>query len=207
MSAALKVLRRNDGEEAMLSDILEEAGLSTRAFYRHFQTKEDVIRALFERDAETFGAHLRWQIDSATDLDEALEIWVFEMLALAYDPRRAERLALNAGIVRRVVHGTSSYDYAAGELVQPLRTVLDDGLAEGVFPNARPEIDVRAISALTWELIHLRRSDALKLTREAATDIILSYARPALGAMAHTKESKPVTGRARVGPSTKPSSR
>ena len=52
LMAALEVLRRNAGEEATVADILEEAGLSTRAFYRHFETKEDVIRSLFERDAD-----------------------------------------------------------------------------------------------------------------------------------------------------------
>ena len=40
LAAALDVLRRNRGEEATVADILQEAGLSTRAFYRHFQTKE-----------------------------------------------------------------------------------------------------------------------------------------------------------------------
>src|SRR5271157_754429 len=59
MDAAVEVLRRNGGNEATVADILAEAGLSTRAFYRHFHSKEDVVRALYRRDAESFGRHLR----------------------------------------------------------------------------------------------------------------------------------------------------
>ena len=91
--AALDVLRRTEGEEATVADILQEAGLSTRAFYRHFETKEDVIRSLYERDARSFGAHISRRVESAANPDEALAVWVYEMLGLAYDRRRAERVA------------------------------------------------------------------------------------------------------------------
>src|ERR1700677_628475 len=107
LMAALEVLRRNDGEEATVAGILQEAGLSTRAFYRHFQTKEDVIRALYERDAESFGAHLRRRVEAAATAAEALAPWVNEMLGLAYGRRRAERVsALSSAMVFRVVAGT-----------------------------------------------------------------------------------------------------
>ena len=70
--AALEVLRRHEGEEATVADILQEAGLSTRAFYRHFGTKEDVVRALYERDARSFGGHLLRRVEAAGDPEEAL---------------------------------------------------------------------------------------------------------------------------------------
>src|ERR1700722_3849995 len=104
--AALEVLRRNGGEEASVADILQEAALSTRAFYRHFETKEDVIRSLYERDADSFGAHLSRRVEAAANPEEALSIWVFEMLGLGYDRRRAERMsALRSPMVLRVVAG------------------------------------------------------------------------------------------------------
>src|ERR1700678_2007546 len=121
--AALEVLRRNDGEEATVADILQEAALSTRAFYRHFETKEDVIRALYERDAESFGAHLRRRVAAAPDPDEALAVWVNEMLGLAYDRRRAERMsALSSLMVHRVVAGTRAQRLGTDMLTEPLRT-------------------------------------------------------------------------------------
>jgi AcrR family transcriptional regulator len=182
LTAALEVLRRNDGEEATVADILEEAGLSTRAFYRHFETKEDVIRALYAHDAESFGAHLRRRVESAHDPDEALGMWVFEMLGLAYDRRRAERVsALSSPMVLRVVSGTPAQRLGIDVLVLPLRSVLEDGLAAGVFPSAQPELDSLTIRAVTMEAISWARGDLVRLTRREAADHILRFSRAALG--------------------------
>jgi AcrR family transcriptional regulator len=179
---ALEVLRRNDGEEATVADILAESGLSTRAFYRHFETKEDVVRALYERDAESFGGHLRRRVEGAGDPDEALGVWVMEMLSLGYDRRRAERrLALSSPMVARAVAGTRAQQLGADLLVAPLKAVLEDGLAVGLFPDARPELDVHSIRAITMEAVNWANTGTLRLSRREAADHILRFSRAALG--------------------------
>ena len=181
--AALEVLRRNDGEEATVADILQEAALSTRAFYRHFQTKEDVIRALYERDAESFGAHLRRRVEAAATADEALATWVNEMLGLAYDRRRAERVsALSSAMVFRVVAGTRAQQMGSDLLGQPLRSVVERGMAAGYFRHAHPALDVRTIRAITMEAVNWARTGEVKLSRREAADHVLRFARAALGA-------------------------
>ena len=182
LRAALEVLRRNDGEEATVADILEAAGLSTRAFYRHFETKEDVIRSLYERDTESFGAHLRRRVDAAPDPGEALAVWVYEMLGLAYDRRRAERVsALSSPMVLRVVAGTPAQRMGVDLLVLPLRSVLADGVAAGLFPAAHPQSDSLTIRAITMEAINWARTEEVKLSRREATDHVLRFTRAALG--------------------------
>jgi AcrR family transcriptional regulator len=181
LSAALDVLRRNRGEEATVADILEEAGLSTRAFYRHFQTKEDVVRALYERDAHSFGAHLKRRVVEATNPDEALAAWVYEMLGLAYDRRRAERVAaLSSPMVLRVVAGTRAQQLGSDLLEEPLRSVLEEGVATGWFTSTRPDLDIRTIRAITWEAIDWARTGEVKLSRREAADHILRFSRAAL---------------------------
>jgi AcrR family transcriptional regulator len=183
LRAALEVLRRNDGEEATVADILQEAGLSTRAFYRHFQTKEDVIRALYERDAESFGAHLRRRVEAAPDPDAALAIWVNEMLGLAYDRRRAERVsALRSPMVLRVIAGTRAQRLGTDLLTQPLRSVLENGAATGCFRDVRPDSDIRTIRAITMEAVNWARTGEVKLSRREAADHVLRFSRAALGA-------------------------
>jgi AcrR family transcriptional regulator len=182
LAGALDVLRRNRGEEATVADILQEAGLSTRAFYRHFQTKEDVIRALYERDARSFGAHLKRRVDAAADPDEALSAWVYEMLSLAYDRRRAERVAaLSSPMVLRVVAGTRAQQLGSDLLEEPLRAVLEQGSAKGWFTTTRPDLDIRTIRAITSEAISWVRSGEVKLSRREAADHILRFSRAALG--------------------------
>jgi AcrR family transcriptional regulator len=183
LAAGLEVLRLNDGEEATVADILLEAGLSTRAFYRHFETKEDVIRALYQRDAESFGAHLRRRVEAATDPDEALAVWVNEMLGLAYDRRRAERVAaLSSAMVLRVVAGTRAQQLGFDLLVRPLRSVLEQGLATGWFTHVQPDLDIRTIRAITGEALNWARTGEVKLSRREAADHILRFSRAALGA-------------------------
>jgi AcrR family transcriptional regulator len=183
LSAALDVLRRNGGQEITVADILREAGLSTRAFYRHFETKEDVIRALYQRDAESFGTHLRRKVDAASGSRQALEVWIFETLGLVYDRRRAERVAaLGSPMVARVVAGSSERQLGEDLLAAPLRVALTDGLAVGVFPLAHPELDVPTVKAITWEAIAWARNGVVKLTRREATDHVLRFTLNAFGA-------------------------
>ncbi len=180
--ATLEVLRRHDGEEATVADILQEAGLSTRAFYRHFETKEDVIRALYQRDAESFGGHLLRRVEAASDPRDTLGVWVTEMLGLAYDRRRAERMsALGSPMVARVVAGTRAQQLGADLLVAPLKTVLESGLAAGVFPDARPALDVRTIRAITMEAINWATTGVVRLSRREAADQVLRFSLAALG--------------------------
>ena len=47
MDAALHVMRRNGFQGASVQDILDYAGLSTRAFYRQFRSKDDLLLAMF----------------------------------------------------------------------------------------------------------------------------------------------------------------
>lgn len=166
-----------------MADILQEAGLSTRAFYRHFETKEDVVRAIYARDAKSFAAHLRRHVEAAQDPPSALAAWVNEVLGLAYDRRRAERVsALSSPMVLRVVAGTEIQVRGNELTVQPLRAVLEQGLASGDFPAARPELDVHTIRAITWEAIGWSRTGAVRLTRDAACDYVVRFAWAALGA-------------------------
>src|ERR1700722_19777458 len=124
MDAAVEVLRRNQGQDATVAEILAEAGVSTRAFYRHFETKEEVVRALYQRDAESFGAHLERRGSTADFPAGGLGVWVIEMLGLAYDRRRAERVAaLSSTMVARVVAGSREQALGGELLMRPLRSV------------------------------------------------------------------------------------
>ncbi|HEY3810977.1 MAG TPA: TetR/AcrR family transcriptional regulator, partial [Acidimicrobiales bacterium] len=175
-------LRRHEGEEATVADILLQAGLSTRAFYRHFETKEDVIRSLYERDAESFGAHLRRRVEAAPNPDEAVAVWVNEMLGLAYDRRRAERVsALSSPMVFRVIAGTRAQQLGTDLLAQPLRAVLEEGVATGWFTHVEPELDTRTIQAITWAAVTWARTGEIKLSRREAAEHVLRFSRAALG--------------------------
>src|SRR5579864_4817424 len=90
VQAGMAVLRRS-AAVLTVADVLEEAGLSTRAFYRHFQSKDELILAVYQHDNRLSVVRLRAHIGSATTALEALEKWVGFALGLGYAPRRARR--------------------------------------------------------------------------------------------------------------------
>ena len=91
VEAGLAVLRRHGAAGLTVAEVLAEAGLSTRAFYRHFQSKDELVLAVFEQEAQRRYAGLEAQLATAASPRAALETWVDEMLALGFEPRRSRR--------------------------------------------------------------------------------------------------------------------
>jgi hypothetical protein len=121
-------------------------------------------------------------VAAAADFESALSTWVYEMLGLAYDRRRAERVsALSSPMVLRVVAGTRAQQLGNELLIEPLRHVLEQGRAAGCFPLAQPELDTRTIRAVTGEAISWASSGFVKLSRREASEYVLRFSRSALG--------------------------
>src|SRR3954447_14220094 len=84
IDAGLTVLRRRGSDGCTVADVLAEAGLSTRAFYRHFASKDELVLAIYERDAQPTHVRLRDRLDAAASPRAALEVWIDETLALGF---------------------------------------------------------------------------------------------------------------------------
>jgi AcrR family transcriptional regulator len=183
LDAALEVMRRNGYADASVSDILHEAGLSTRSFYRHFESKDDLVRALYRRDAESAGRRLVARVEAAGTPRASLEVWIDEILSFVYDRRRAERFALlSSDGARRAVGTGEEQRLGFAALIDPLVKLLNDGRADGSFPAAEPERDARTIRAVVWEIMDWARTDTSRVTRRDAVAHALRFCLPALGA-------------------------
>src|ERR1700691_6561576 len=82
LDAALVVMERNGYADAAVADILREADLSTRSFYRHFESKDQLLCALCRREAERASARLAAKVEAGEDPRAALDAWVDEILSL-----------------------------------------------------------------------------------------------------------------------------
>src|SRR4051812_14273721 len=92
--AAFAVMQRSGTPDVTVADILREAGMSTRSFYRHFGSKDDLLLAMYRREAEAASARLQAAVDAATSPKAALEAWIDAILAIGFSRRRAARAAL-----------------------------------------------------------------------------------------------------------------
>ena len=183
LDATLKVLRRNDYADVAIADILEQAGLSTRSFYRHFQSKDELLLMLYRRDAEAATARLLDRVGKAGSAPAALEAWIDEILSFRFDRRKAERVALlGAASARRAEGYAVEAVQSARMLSAPLIEVLEQGLRDGSFPDAEPRPHAEMIRAIVFDLAGLNSSGRGPVPADTATHDVLRFCLRALGA-------------------------
>jgi AcrR family transcriptional regulator len=181
--ATLAVLRRNGYADVAIADILDEAGLSTRSFYRHFQSKDELLLQLYRRDAEAAAQRLRTRVARASDPPHALEAWIDEMLSLRFDRRKAERVALlGAQSVRKADGYEEESARTRRLLATPLLELLEQGRLDGSFPATEPASDTAMIRAIVFDVTWLDAVGDQTLARAAATRSVLGFCLRALGA-------------------------
>jgi AcrR family transcriptional regulator len=182
LDAATTVMRRNAYEAATVQDILDEAELSTRAFYRHFHSKDDLVRAIYRRDAERAAGRIADRVTAAASPRQALEEWVGELLSFGFDPKRAERVAMIRSEVGRKASGfAEEQSFATALMTRPLVETLREGRRDGTFPATHPERDALTIHAMTTEVWRWPLEGRVRISRRSALDHVLRFCLPALG--------------------------
>ncbi len=179
--AGWAVMRRNGYANAGINDILAEAKLGTRAFYRHFASKDDLLLAMFTENAEVTRQRVVERVEQAGSPLDRVRTWIATVLDLGYDPRHGELARIFASpTVTAVLEGSGRE--IVDRLIEPLRDALRDGVAAGEFPDCDPDNDAATIHAIAWRLtidaIHERSS----LPRDAAVDHVERFALTAIGA-------------------------
>ena len=130
--------------------ILDTACMSTRAFYRHFQSKDELFLAMLRRDADAVARRLRRIADETAGGPTAqLTAWISYILSLAYDPRRrTHAIVLDSDEVRVAKGYREASEELRAEREEILADILRRGRTDGSFPLAKPEVDAAAIHAV-----------------------------------------------------------
>src|SRR5271166_2484888 len=76
LAAASKTLREQGVRGVSIAAILERTGLGTRAFYRHFASKDDLVAAVFLEMARVEERRLRRRMASAATEIDAVAVWI-----------------------------------------------------------------------------------------------------------------------------------
>ncbi len=148
IDAAYRCLDRNAGATASITEILQEAGLGTRAFYRNFDTKHDVFLQMFRRDCEVVQAQIREKVARAETPAAALCMWMDQMFENVSDPRRRKRMAiLYSDELRQTPGFPRELELLATAEESALAAILHRGCADGTFTHCSPEADARSIRA------------------------------------------------------------
>jgi AcrR family transcriptional regulator len=183
MRAAYELIERDGPKETSVHDVLDAAGLSTRAFYRHFRSRDELVLEMYRVDCERVNATLATAVAAAPDPAAALAVWIDQNLAVVYDARRLRHAVVLSSVEVSSAEGFTEVKNAGlAEQRAPLVALLHDGLAKGVFPDADPETDALAIQAVVGAHMRARLDrDPAALTRVDARTHTLELFRRALG--------------------------
>jgi AcrR family transcriptional regulator len=180
--AAYSLIGRSGWKGTSVQEILRDTGLSTRSFYRHFRSKDELMVAMYRRDAERVTAALDKAVGEARTALAALDAWIDQNLAIVYDPRRAGHAVALASPEAASADGYAAA-FAEGAIAQ--RAVLVDllrrGKDDGVFPLADPEPDAYAIHAIVMAHMRARLQQEPGYAREDARRHTLELCQRALG--------------------------
>jgi AcrR family transcriptional regulator len=179
--AALVVMARNGYQDAAVADILGEAHLSTRSFYRHFESKDQLLCALYRREAESAAERLNTKVDAAGSPLDALDAWIEEILSFGHHRTKAARAAVlgSPGAMKAEGYAEETR-HAAKLLIAPLEGLLAAGARDGTFPAADPA-DAPLIQSVVWTAAGLNPMRDKPFSRADALRQVRSFCLRALG--------------------------
>lgn len=175
-------MERNGYTDAAVADILREADLSTRSFYRHFESKDQLLCALFRREAAAAAARLRAKVDAAGTPREALDAWIDEILSFGHHRVKAARVSVlgSPGAMKADGYG-EEMRYASRILTAPLEELLRRGADDGSLPLADPPADAPLIQSVVWAAAGLNPVRDKPSSRAEAARQVRSFCERALG--------------------------
>ncbi|SMO64546.1 TetR/AcrR family transcriptional regulator [Halorubrum cibi] len=144
MRATYRALREHGYADLTIKRIAAEYGKSTAAIHYHYETKDDLLAAFLEYILDRFVAAIH-DVET-TDPERRLDLLLDKLLVDAEDH-------YDLLVAMLEMRSQAPYKEAFGERFRRndeyvrylLRTVIDDGIAEGVFADADAE---RVASAL-----------------------------------------------------------
>lgn len=151
LTAAAKSIREQGVRGLSIATVLDHAQLSTRAFYRHFESKDELVAAIFLEMARVEMRRLRRKMADAPSPVESVAAWIDGRLDLAFDDNMKSDL-------RQLSLEAQSQMFAAPELIQPAYAQMLEPLIEelrrgvqcGVFGDIDPVTAAQSIQGVVW---------------------------------------------------------
>lgn len=151
LDAATTTVREHGVDGLSVAAVLQRAALSTRAFYRHFGSKDDLIAAVFLEGARAERRRLARRMSSAATEVEAVAAWIDGRIDLAFDERlRNDLRRLSLEAQSQIVASPGVVQPAYAEMLTPLREAIRRGLRDGVFHRVDPVADAEFIHGVVW---------------------------------------------------------
>jgi AcrR family transcriptional regulator len=152
LDAALELVHEEGIGALGVSRVLARTELSTRAFYRHFDSKEKLVTAMFVEIARAETARLRLKMDDEWPV-RAVVAWIEGRLELAFDQQQERpdtRRHLSLEAYSQIFASPELVAPAYAEILRPLIEQIDRGTRLGVFAEGHPAEEAMSIHGVVW---------------------------------------------------------
>jgi AcrR family transcriptional regulator len=163
--------------------ILQRAGVSTRAFYRHFESKDELFLAMLREETNALAERLdRICAEVSGGPVDQLKSWIAGMFGLLHDDEaRMHFTVIDSDEVRAARGYRETREQAHADRERSLVQILRRGRADGTFPLTDPEKDASSINAVMSRMLISQSYEDDEGIRRAQAQI-LDFALRALGA-------------------------
>jgi AcrR family transcriptional regulator len=151
VDAGVDVVQEHGVAALNLTAVLTRTNLSTRAFYRHFESMDDLIRAVFVHLARAETERISIRMAAAGNPAEAVSCWIDARLDLAFDQPNTAGQRYASQEAESLVFASPDKVSASFEVIlRPLVEQLEIGLKTSLFDNIDPAADAEAIHGVVW---------------------------------------------------------
>jgi AcrR family transcriptional regulator len=150
LAAATEVVRSEGVQALSVARVLTMTRLGTRAFYRHFESKDQLVAAVFLEMAGAEVARLEQRMSDA-DPVRAVTAWIDGRLDLAFNRQiRSDLRQVSLEAQNQMVAAPELVAPAYQEILRPLVEQLARGKDLGLFAEIDPEGEALSIHGVVW---------------------------------------------------------
>jgi AcrR family transcriptional regulator len=151
VAAASKVVREKGVRGLSVAQVLSRAELGTRAFYRHFESKDQLVSAIFLEMARDETRRLRQRMAASTDAVGGVVAWIDGRLDLVFaDEIKSDLRQMSLEAQSQMFAAPEVIGPAYAEMLTPLIEQLERGLKLGLFVDVDPAADAMSIQGALW---------------------------------------------------------
>lgn len=151
LTAASNIVREKGVRGLTVADVLTGAELGTRAFYRHFDSKDQLVEAVFLEMARVEMRRLRRKMAAAANPVQAVVAWIDGRLDLAFDEAiRSDLRALSLEAQSQMFAAPQVVSPAYRQMLTPLIDQLELGKQQEIFPDIDPVTDAELLHGAVW---------------------------------------------------------
>jgi AcrR family transcriptional regulator len=178
--ATLAVAAKTGTIEPSVRQILEEAGLSTNAFYRHFRSKDDLLLVTYAEGTRALVERLEQRMSAVDDPFERVRTWIEVFVRQASPPTARRALPWSVGMGRIAVDFPEDYERNQAAVVAPLAREIGAAVGGTSAVSPDPVRDAWLVYGYTLDTVrrHLLHGTA---PDPATVDQLVTFAFRALG--------------------------